>query len=128
MSSPVHHAKDLDAALMYAPPWVRDQTGARDQTRPISAEHGVAAAESPLRSRRLGGAGRAFSGDLAMQQLQRQLTLDPDSVPEPPWMTGHDQTVWPAVLRGCAVAGVAAIVAWGVVLLPGARKSGNEAV
>jgi hypothetical protein len=25
MSSPVHHAKDLDPALIYAPPWAREQ-------------------------------------------------------------------------------------------------------
>ena len=56
MSSPIHHAEDIDPALIYAPPKARN------------------------RMRRA----RRFSGDVAMMQLQLQLALDPEAVPEPP--------------------------------------------
>jgi TPR repeat protein len=59
-----------------------------------------------------------------MQELQRKLALNPEKVPEPP--QDDARYWWPLALRLCAVAGVAALVAWGVVLLPGAHKAGNE--
>ena len=36
MSSPIHHAEDLDEALHYAPPWAREQ-GLREPLRPAAA-------------------------------------------------------------------------------------------
>ena len=54
-----------------------------------------------------------------MVKLQRQLALDPDAVPEPP--VDDIQSLWPMALRLCAVAGVAAAVAWLVISLPGTR-------
>ncbi len=106
MSSPIHHAQDIDPALVYAPPWVRDSR------RP------------PPR----------FSGDVAMEELQRQLALDPEAVPEPPETEraarAASQTargLWPVVLRFIAVAAIAAAVAWGIVMIPGFKKSGATA-
>jgi len=111
MSSPIHHAEDLDEALHYAPPWAREQ-GVRE--RP-SAQ----LVRSPQNLRPIDIGNRAFSGDLAMAKLQRQLALDPDAVPEPP--VDDIESLWPMALRLCAVAGVAAAVAWLVISLPGAR-------
>jgi hypothetical protein len=120
MSSPIHHPEDLDAALIYAPPWAREQ-GQAEPPRPSTALIGT-----PQRRRRLGSVGHAYSGDLAMAKLQRQLALDPDKVPEPP--LDDLQSLWPIMLRLCGVAAVAAAVAWLAVALPSAKSSRNEAV
>ena len=111
MSSPIHHADDLDEALHYAPPWAREQ-GVRE--RPATQ-----LVRSPQGRRPIDIGNRAFSGDLAMAKLQRQLALDPDAVPEPP--VDDIQSLWPMALRLCGVAGVAAAVAWLVISLPGTR-------
>ena len=109
MSSPIHHAEDLDEALHYAPPWAREG-GLRPSAQLV---------RSPQSLRPIDIGNRAFSGDLAMAKLQRQLALDPDAVPEPP--VDDIQSLWPMALRLCAVAGVAAAVAWSVISLPGTR-------
>jgi TPR repeat protein len=114
MSSPIHHAEDLDAALAYAPPW------AREQATPLARMRAA-----PTRMR-LGPASREFSGDRAMIELQRQLALDPDGIPEPP--AEDIRSLWPIVLRLAAVTGIAAIVAWGMVALTGPRKAISETV
>ena len=113
MSSPIHHAEDLDEALHYAPPWAREQ-GLREPLRPAAA-----LVRSPPSRWRIGVADDEFSGERAMVKLQRQLALDPDAVPEPP--VDDIQSLWPMALRLCAVAGVAAAVAWAVISLPGTR-------
>src|SRR6202035_800872 len=113
MSSPIHHAEDLNEALHSAPPWAREQ-GVREPLRPAAA-----LVRSPPSRWRIGVADDAFSGDRAMVKLQRQLALDPAAVPEPP--VDDIQSLWPMALRLCAVAGVAAAVAWLVISLPGTR-------
>ena len=120
MSSPIHHAEDLDEALHYAPPWAREQ-GVREPLRPAAA-----LVRSPPSRWRIGVTDDAFSGDRAMVKLQRQLALDPDAVPEPP--VDDIQSLWPMALRLCAVAGVAAAVAWLVISLPGARLLRHDVV
>jgi hypothetical protein len=120
MSSPIHHAEDLDEALHYAPPWAREQ-GQREPLRPAAA-----LVRSPPSRWRIGVADDAFSGDRAMVKLQRQLALDPDAVPEPP--VDDIQSLWPMALRLCAVAGVAAAVAWLVMSLPGTRLLRHDTV
>src|SRR5580704_3457737 len=120
MSSPIHHAEDLDEALHYAPPWAREQ-GLREPLRPAAA-----LVRSPPSRWRIGVADDEFSGDRAMVKLQRQLALDPDAVPEPP--VDDIQSLWPMALRLCAVAGVAAAVAWLVMSLPGTRLLRHDAV
>ena len=120
MSSPIHHAEDLDEALHYAPPWAREQ-GQREPLRPAAA-----LVRSPLSRWRIGVADDAFSGDRAMAKLQRQLALDPDAVPEPP--VDDIQSLWPMALRLCAVAGVAAAVAWLVISLSGTRLLRHDVV
>jgi hypothetical protein len=118
MSSPIHHAEDLDEALHYAPPWAREQ-GVRE--RPATQ-----LVRSPQGRRPIDIGNRAFSGDLAMAKLQRQLALDPDAVPEPP--VDDIQSLWPMALRLCGVAGVAAAVAWLVISLPGTRLLRHDVV
>jgi hypothetical protein len=120
MSSPIHHAEDLDEALHYAPPWAREQ-GLREPLRPAAA----LIRSQPSRWR-IGVADDEFSGDRAMVKLQRQLALDPDAVPEPP--VDDIQSLWPMALRLCAVAGVAAAVAWLVISLPGTRLLRHDTV
>jgi hypothetical protein len=120
MSSPIHHAEDLDEALHYAPPWAREQ-GLREPLRPAAAP-----VRSPPSRWRIGVADDEFSGDRAMVKLQRQLALDPDAVPEPP--VDDIQSLWPMALRLCAVAGVAATVAWLVISLPGTRLLRHDTV
>ena len=118
MSSPIHHAEDLDEMLHYAPPWAREQ-GLRE--RPAAQ-----LVRSPQSLRPFDIGNRAFSGDLAMAKLQRQLALDPDAVPEPP--VDDIQSLWPMALRLCGVAGVAAAVAWLVISLPGTRLLRHDVV
>jgi hypothetical protein len=120
MSSPIHHAEDLDEALHYAPPWAREQ-GRREPLRPAAQ-----LVRSPQSLRSLDFDDRPFSGDLAMAELQRQLALDPDAVPEPP--VNDIESLWPMALRLCGVAGVAAAVAWLVISLPGTRLLRNDVV
>jgi len=119
MSSPIHHAKDLDAALAYAPPWARDQASpfAESTHRPVAL--------SQMRRRPLDVGRSEFSGDQAMVELQRRLTLNPELVPEPPPESARH--FWPIALRLGAVAGLAAVVAWAVVALPGLRNVREEA-
>jgi hypothetical protein len=126
MSSPVHHAKDLDAALMYAPPWVREQ--ARQPFIPgepppiqwpppfrrldANAPHG----EAP------------FEGDVAILALKRQLTLDPEMVPQPPRLPPLDRGPARILHIGAMVAGAALIAsAITVVSLPILETAPGEA-
>src|ERR1700686_4954672 len=120
MSSPIHHAEDLEEALHYAPPWAREQ-GRREPLRPAAQ-----LVRSPQSLRRLDFDDDPFSGDLAMAKLQRQLALDPDAVPEPPM--DDIQSLWPMALRLCGVAGVADAVAWLVISLPGTRLLRHDIV
>jgi len=121
MSSPIHHADDVDPELVYAPPWARE--GGRRQREPLRPA--AALLETPPRGILRRAADRRFSGDLAMAKLQRQMALAPDAVPEPP--LEEVRSPWPVALRLCGVAAVAAAVAWLAVALPGTRLFRDEA-
>ncbi|HUD88032.1 MAG TPA: hypothetical protein VMR17_16430, partial [Xanthobacteraceae bacterium] len=127
MSSPIHHAEDLDAALMYAPPWARERArdGAHEQAGP---EPIAPLAEPPIealpRRWRIGGTAPAYSGDREVARLQRQLALYPDAIPEP--ASDVVEPLWPIVLRIGGVAGAAALVAWLMVAMPGGKLLHNE--
>jgi hypothetical protein len=112
MSSPIHQAEDLDPALRYAPRW------ARDRVSPLHGRPLAPPAARPMRRAR-----PEFSGDRAMVELQRQLILDPDAITEP--VVDDARTLRPIVLRFSAVMGVAALIAWVVVSLPGMKKAGE---
>jgi len=103
MSSPIHMPEDLDPALRYAPRWARDRVSLTGRPLP-----------PPRRAR------PEFTGDRAMLDLQRQLLLDPDAIPEPP--VDDARTLKPIVLRLSGVMALAALIAWGVVSLPNLKK------
>lgn len=107
MSSPVHHPEDLDAALRYAPPWVRN-----------TGSSGAATPGDPRFYQNDHDDEPPFDGDRAMLDLQYRLSLDPDQEPEPPVRIDNRPTLDRIVLRLCAVAGVAALVAWASISLP----------
>ena len=112
MSSPIHHPKDLDAALMYAPPWAREE----GQLPPAP----TLPAPRPNRPVEEDPAQQGFSGDRAMSRLRRQLALHPDKVPEPP--EDAARSLLPIILRFCGVGGAAALVAWAMVSIPGTHQ------
>jgi hypothetical protein len=70
-------------------------------------------------------AGRSFSGDRAWRALQRQLALWPDEVPDPPLEEKSNASA--RTMRVCAVIGLLALIAGGLVWLPGTRQNAEEA-
>jgi hypothetical protein len=121
MSSPVHQASNLDEAIKYAPPW------ARDDARMATLVPDATKIEWPPRSRRPVAAGRGFSGDLAARELQRQVRLDPEKVPEP-IKVGKERSAVRLALRICAAIGAAAIAAGAIVTVPLLRSGANAEV
>jgi hypothetical protein len=115
MSSPIDVSKDVDPALRYAPRWIRERTSAERWLTPINAPH--ARARKVVRTR----IRPEFSGDRAMLDLQRRLALNPDLIPEP--SSEDSSVVWPILGRLCAVTGLAAALAWGLVSLPAWKKA-----
>src|SRR5579863_6264089 len=118
MSSPVHQASNLDDAIKYAPPW------ARDDARLATLVPDSGKIEWPPRRRRpVAGAG-AFSGDVAVRELQRQVGLHPEKVPEPIKL-GNERSGGRLALRICAAIGAAAIAAGAIVTLPLLRSGAS---
>jgi hypothetical protein len=115
MSSPIDVSEDADPALRYAPRWIRERTTAERSLTPINAPHAQARKVARTRIR------PEFSGDRAMLDLQRRLALNPDLIPEPSSEDGS--VVWPILGRLCAVTGLAAALAWGLVSLPAWKKA-----
>jgi hypothetical protein len=115
MSSPIDVSKDVDPSLRYAPRWIRERTTAERSLMPINAPHARARKVARIRIR------PEFSGDRAMLDLQRRLALNPDLIPEPSSEDGS--VVWPILGRLCAVTGLAAALAWGLVSLPAWKKA-----
>ena len=107
MSSPVHHPEDLDAALRYAPPWARNTNTPGDPAAEIPP---IIPSDDDFEP--------SFDGDRAMLDLQHRLSLDPDELPEPPVRIDDRPTLDRIALRLCAVAGLAALVAWLTISLP----------
>lgn len=120
MSSPVHHPDDLDAALRYAPPWARNdaRTWTRQSNAPGVTPPSDRAAESDPTGPYDDDYGPQFDGDRAMLALQHQLSLDPAEMPEPPVRIDRRSTLDRIAFRLCAVAGIAALVAWVTIAVP----------
>lgn len=118
MSSPVNQASNLDDAIKYAPPW------AREDARLATLVPDTGKIEWPPRGRSPVTGGGAFSGDVAVRELQRQVGLHPEKVPEPIKLGGERNT-GRLVLRICAAIGAAAIAASAIVALPLLRSGAN---
>lgn len=113
--SPVRPPHDLDAALIYDPPWARRaRTRANTKTPPV---------ESPPTSPELEDVEPTFVGDRAMLALQRQLSLNPDIVPEPPPIH-RGPPIEKMAVRLCIVVAVAALGVWAAMSLT--AKPANE--
>jgi len=118
MSSPFDQPEDVPLTLRCAPPWVRDKQAARpDAVQP--------SAEWQSRRQYLEEV-QAFSGDRAFLDMQAQLALEPDSLPEPPVQFAAGQTKGRIALRTSGVAGVAAIIAWIIVAAPNEALPGMD--
>jgi hypothetical protein len=115
MSSPIRPAKDANPALMYAPPWVRDQDGKPSESSPQSEQS----------SWRGDGAGPDFQ-DRAMAETRRRRTLEPEWLPGPPQSSVGGGSWWRITLRAGGLFGFAALVAWAFVWVPGVRRLATE--
>jgi hypothetical protein len=109
MSTPIRQAKHIDPALMYAPPRVR--------------ERGLVPTEptNPAVNSDPGSAPRESRGDRAIMKVQRRLALDPEWVPEPPQSQPGGRSYWTIALPVVGILGLAAVIVWVVVSIPGAR-------
>jgi pyruvate/2-oxoglutarate dehydrogenase complex dihydrolipoamide acyltransferase (E2) component len=109
MSSPIRPTKDANPALMYAPPWVRDQDRTSLEPFPLSDQ------SLP----RGNGVGPDFE-DRAVVETRRRRTLEPEWLPEPPLSSGPSW--WRITLRAGGVFGLAALVALAFIWIPGVRR------
>jgi len=124
MSTPINPSEDLDAAWEYAPPWVRGRTIPVAERLPSPAIAPLVRARDvapPVRGRKFVKPRPEFSGDRAMLDLQRQLALNPDIIPEP--CPENASVLWPILFRLCTVTILAAAIAWGLVSLPSAKRT-----
>jgi hypothetical protein len=115
VSSPINRSEDLNPMLEYAPPRARERTTSLVERLPSPV------IIPPVRARNATKFRPEFSGDRAMLDLQRQLALNPDIIPEP--SPEGASVVWPILLRLGAVSALAAAVAWGVVTFPSMKKT-----
>jgi hypothetical protein len=115
MSSPIRPTKDANPALMYAPPWVRDQDRKLTESSPLPEQS----------SRRGNGAVPDFE-DRPMVETRRRRTLEPEWLPGPPRSSIGGRNWWRITLRAGGVFGFAALVAWAFVWVPGVRRLTTE--
>lgn len=115
MSSPIHFAKDADPKSIYAP------HRARERIVPIAKRSPDLAGRSAARELSLTRSKPQFRGDRAMLELQRQLALNPDLIPEP--TAEGDAIMLPLLMRLCSVTAVAVFVAWALTSFSDVKKS-----
>lgn len=129
MNSRAFRPKDLDAALMYAPPWARDSEPEPEPESVAEADDLADAddiAETPPEDDGETDDMPRFLGDRAMVDLRRRLSLDPEIVPPPPIRLEERPSVVRIAVRLCAVTAVAALVAWVVVSYSRLRLRAHE--
>lgn len=130
MNSRAFRPKDLDAALMYAPPWARDSEPEPEPEPIAEPDDGVDAGDMVEMRREEEDAEPDdtphFLGDRAMVDLRRRLSLDPEIVPPPPIRLEERTSVVRIAVRLCAVTAVAALVAWVVVSYSRLRLRAHE--
>ena len=119
MSSPIRDDGDLDPILRYAPPQVREQgqPPRKPPAPPLDRPGRRQSADSP-----------EIYGDRAMVEMRHRLTLDPEWIPEPPEYVAPGRDLWMLALHASGALGVAALVAWVVVSVPGATQLGRDVV
>jgi len=131
MSSPIQGNDRPGDPLLYAPPWVREGPPPQGTRRngdiakltgaPPMAPDAAGFTSSPPMAPGLGGfnieppPARPFEGDVAIKELRRRLSIDPNLVPEPPLRLRHRAP--PRWLGALALVMLAAIGAVGLALL-----------
>ena len=116
MSSHIDRDGDLDPVLRYAPPRAR----AQGQIPPSST---IPPADQPLSPQSPNAS--EFCSDRGIVETRHRLTLEPQWVPEPPQDAAPDRNLWMLALRTSGVLGLAALLAWVVVSLPGVIQLGR---
>jgi hypothetical protein len=116
MSSPIRPAKDADPALIYAPPWVRDQDRWPPESSPL-----------PEQSSRRGDAALGDYEDRTIADTRLRRTLEPQWLPEAP-QSSIGGRWWRVTLWAAGVFGFAALVAWAFVWAPGVRRLATEVI
>ena len=116
MSAPFRSQYIPDGPLLYAPRKVRRLAPASLQASPSSdsppTAPGIGSARTDVPLPRL----RPYEGDVAIKDLRRQLSLDPDLAPQPPART-RKNSVAPWIGRLSLTAIVSAGVAFGTMLM-----------
>ena len=114
MSSPIHLDENADPKLISTPRRARERIVATAVHSRHGADRRVGKATTSVKSR------PPFSGDRAILELQRQLALDPDLIPEP--SSEADGIMRPLLVRLCSVTALAAFVAWGLASYSDVKK------
>jgi hypothetical protein len=109
MSASTRLRQNLDPILQYAPPRVREQAHADESSAMPQAD--CPGRHNPEEST------PEFSGDRAIMNMQRRLTLEPELLPQPPPAIGG-RDLSRTALRAGGLLGVAAVIAWLVVATP----------
>ena len=122
MSSPIHLDEDSDTALIDAPPWARERVSSVAEPALESRAVILAAIEAELEAKKLVP---KFSGDRAMLELQRQLALDPNLIPEP--SSEGAAGIGSLLTRLCSVSALAAFLAWTLVTYSSVKKTTENA-
>jgi hypothetical protein len=115
MSSPIHLDKNADPELIYAPRRAGERNVATAERSPGLAGRSATGKLSLAKSK------PQFRGDRAMLELQRQLAVNPDLIPEP--KSEGDATIRPLLIRLCSVTAVAVFVAWALTSYSDVKKT-----
>jgi hypothetical protein len=113
MSSPIHLDENDDPESIYTPRRARERIVSTPEHRSHRGRRAGKALTSVT-------ARPPFSGDRAMLELQRQLALDPNLIPEP--SSEADPIMRPLLVRLCSVTALAAFVAWGLASYSDVKK------
>jgi hypothetical protein len=125
MSAPIDDGDERDDRLKYAPRWARERAPAQDVDaadpllRFTAAPTNVPAVVEHDRRREAG----EFEGDVAIRQLRRRMSLEPNIIPEPPPRV-RSKSLWQLFGRFTAVVVLAAAAAYLVVIyaFPNVKK------
>ena len=135
MSAPIRSDDGIDDALRYAPRWARQSPSIAPELRTFAEAPPIApaAAQSPPMAPGLGGPNielplpplRPFEGDVAVKDLRRRLSLDPDLALQPP-ARDRRQSVLPWIGRFSLVLILAAVVGFTVTMLMLPRQAPQQ--